>query len=47
MGRGKWKYEEVVEEGRGFKVLSPRVLITNGARVPRTKISQSQNQIRA
>ena len=49
------KYEKVVEEGRGPKDLSPRVPRSKGPRVPRihgprvqrTKISQSQIQLRA
>jgi len=38
----KRKYEEMVEEGRG-----PRVLRSQGPKDPRTKISQSHIQIRA
>ena len=48
--RGSRKYEEVLEEGRGPKVLmskSTKVPGSKAPRVPRTKISQSHFQIQA
>ena len=52
IGEGKRKYEEMVEVGRGPKVLESqgkgrKVQGSQGPRVPRTKISQNHIQIRA